>query len=167
MTLHLPHLRTAPHPSLAPNRWGYVRIGYARHWIQHRLVMFPPGASADDRHRVRMWTSARIWAPAVWLSMYTLGTACGDPTPWRTCVASTVTLTLLIYVFVRSGRPRRGLRVMVSWSGTGCGLGELEHHRRLSAIVRSLERADDELSRGLISVADHEMIWGRCYSELG
>ncbi len=154
------------HADLTRNRWGYLRVGYARHWVQHRLVMHPPGATVEDRLAVRMWTSARLWAPAVWLAIFACAGAAGDPKPLPVLIATAATVLLVVSASIHAWRPWRRLRVMVSWTGTGCSVDDVERHLRLSRIVTMLERADDDLLRGAITAVEHEVIWGRCYSEL-
>ena len=50
--------------------WGSLDVSPSRYGVtRHRLVVFPPGISSDERVLLRLWRAWPIWATLMWLVM--------------------------------------------------------------------------------------------------
>lgn len=146
--------------------WGTFRIGYARHWMQFRLGVFPPGITVEQRRRLRLWHSAPIWGAALWLAGWPLLALTGLEAPYSIAVAAAFA-GVVVALSARAASPvRADVRWLVVWTGdvqTPCDAARVEE---LLRIVDRLRRADDDLRTGAISPVIHESICARAYSAL-
>jgi hypothetical protein len=147
--------------------WGSIDVRPDRFGVtRYRLVVYPPGISESERRRVRVargWPSwgALLWvAGEIWLSHVT--------NPWTALAISTAAYVGSGLVAVAmAGAPRTRVRTMAAMVMAG-------YHDPASAIARdrlenmasALLEADDRLARGLITPADHEMVWWRVYQQM-
>lgn len=42
-------------------------MGYARHLVQYRLGIYPPGVTDSERSRLRAWHGSPVWSLLLWL----------------------------------------------------------------------------------------------------
>ena len=147
--------------------WGSVDICSDRFGVtRYTLVVFPPGICATERRRVRVargwpWWAALLWIVCeVWLSPLT--------GPWTALAISTaIYIGLGLAVTATAGDPRRQVRTM----GVTVMAGHRDpvssaRHDKLDDLAGALQKADESLLRGEITVASHEMTWWRVYDQM-
>lgn len=148
------------------SRWGYLQVGYARHWVCHRLVVYPPGVTIDDVRWLRAWrvlpflviatvlasTAGAAWAGATGL----VGLATGFVVAGAT----------LVVVGHRTRRVRAHIRALEAWTGYGSDSSARATRREIGRLAALLREADERLASGAISAVEHEVLWARCYDEL-
>lgn len=146
--------------------WGFVQVSYARHWVCHRLVVYPPGTTSEQRR----WMRVRRMLPAV-LTIAVLGSLYAGALSGLGAVgavglAVAVGGTLAIVVGARTSRVHHGMRAVEAWSGDLPDATSASLRAEICRISGELRDADDALRSGAIDPATHEMIWARCYAEV-
>lgn len=142
---------------IRPQRWGSV---------VYRIVVYPPGISAEERRRVRVWRGFYAWGTAWWLA--STAVLSGFTEPWfAVTAASVMTLLFGTRAFLRAGSVRSRVRtadVTVPLPNSDRALLALA--RQVQAVGTAMVRADRSLREGHISAADHELIWLRAYEQM-
>ncbi|KUM05761.1 hypothetical protein AVZ31_24970 [Mycolicibacterium neoaurum] len=142
---------------IRPQRWGSV---------VYRIVLYPPGISAEERRRVRVWRGFYAWGTAWWLVVTAV--LSGFAEPWfAVTVASVTTLIFGTRAFLRAGSVRSRVRtadVTVPLPNSDRALLALA--RQVQAVGTAMVRADRRLREGQITAAEHEVIWHRAYENL-
>ncbi|WBP94943.1 hypothetical protein O6072_02430 [Mycolicibacterium neoaurum] len=142
---------------IRPQRWGSV---------VYRIVLYPPGISAEERRRVRVWRGFYAWGTAWWLVVTAV--LSGFAEPWfAVTVASVTTLLFGTCAFLRAGSVRSRVRtadVTVPLPNSDRALLALA--RQVQAVGTAMVRADRRLREGRITAAEHEVIWHRAYENL-
>lgn len=142
---------------IRPQRWGSVA---------YRIVLYPPGISAEERRRVRIWRGFYAWGTAWWLAATAM--LSGFTEPWAAAtVASATTLLFGAGAFRRAGSVRNRVRtadVTVPLPNSDRALLTLARH--VQEVGTAMVRADRRLREGQITAADHEVIWHRAYENL-
>ncbi|AHC28055.1 hypothetical protein TS71_00010 [Mycolicibacterium neoaurum] len=142
---------------IRPQRWGSV---------VYRIVLYPPGISAEERRRVRVWRGFYAWGTAWWLVVTAV--LSGFAEPWfAVTVASVTTLLFGTRAFLRAGSVRSRVRtadVTVPLPNSDRALLALA--RQVQAVGTAMVRADRRLREGQITAAEHEVIWHRAYENL-
>lgn len=171
------HEKTQPRPGLlqrwiaalldGENRWGYVRIQPDRFGVtRYRLVIYPPGISAQERRRLRIWRGSPIWGAALWAVL--------EITLQQFMVAWNA-LAISSAVVIVAGGVARTLVGEAPWRVRGTGAITMAGHTdldmvtargKLLAMAATLTDADKNLDNGLITALEHEALWWRAYDQL-
>lgn len=142
---------------IRPQRWGSV---------VYRIVLYPPGISAEERRRVRVWRGFYAWGTGWWLTATAI--LSGFTEPWfAVTVASVTTLLFGTGAFLRAGSLRSRVRtadITVPLPSSDRALLALA--RQVQAIGTAMIRADRKLRQGHITAAEHEVIWHRAYEQM-
>ncbi|MDL9938549.1 hypothetical protein QSJ18_17525 [Gordonia sp. ABSL1-1] len=154
------------HPLRGGDSWGFLRVGYARHWVQYRLAVYPPGTAVGQRLRLRVWHSAPIWAMAVWLVCWPLLATTGVAPVWSIGVAAVIALCAVLAAARAAGPLRRRVRWLVVWVDDDEDPAVAARVDRLLRIADDLRVADRDLAVGRIDPVAHETIWARAYDGL-
>jgi hypothetical protein len=147
--------------------WGSIDVRPDRFGVtRYRLVVYPPGISESERRRVRVARGWPLWGAVLWVAGEIWLSHVTDP--WTALAISTAAYVGSGLVAVAmAGAPRTRVRTMAAMVMAG-------YHDPASAIARdrlenmasALLEADDRLARGLITPADHEMVWWRVYQQM-
>lgn len=153
---------------LRGHRWGAFWVGHTSHHTQYRLAVFPPGTTDDERRRLRLWITAPLWAPMMWLLLTATMTAAG-----AAALLSALVGALLVTATAAMAAQRAwALRAEVRWLTTcvsSCYYtcpAALDQRDRILGMVEELHAADEALTTGQISAGEHEGAWTRCYEQL-
>jgi hypothetical protein len=149
-----------------PDTWGMLRVGYARHWAQYRVSVFPPGINDHERIRLRIWMAAPIWGLLLWLAIWILVSAIGVGHAVSIPVSVVITAAVIARSAAAASPTRRLVRQMTVWTGDGEEPTSSSERDRLLRMVDLLRHTDAELRAGRISPVEHEAVWARCYAEL-
>ena len=147
-------------------QWGSLAIQPDRFGTRYFLIVYPPGITAGERRRIRIWRGWPIWGAVLWiLAEITLARHLD---PWYALAVSTgVLLAAGATAFVMAGEARSRVRAM--------GATLLPRHydpiseaacRRMNELAARLREADAQLRRGLIEPAQFEMTWWQVYDEI-
>jgi hypothetical protein len=147
--------------------WGSIDVRPDRFGVtRYRLVVYPPGISESERRRVRVARGWPLWGAVLWVAGEIWLSHATDP--WTALAISTaVYVGSGLVAVAMAGTPRTRVRTMAAMVMAG-------YHDPASAIARdrlenmasALLEADDRLARGLITPADHEMVWWRVYQQM-
>ncbi|CDQ45595.1 DUF6611 family protein [Mycolicibacterium neoaurum] len=142
---------------IRPQRWGST---------VYRIVLYPPGISAEERRRVRVWRGFYAWGTAWWLVVTAV--LSGFTEPWfAVTLASLTTLLFGARAFRRAGSVRSKVRtadITVPLPNSDRALLALA--RQVQTVGTAMVRADRRLREGRITAADHEVIWHRAYEHM-
>lgn len=130
---------------------------------RYLLVVYPPGISASERRRLRVWRGWPWWGALVWMiSEIWLSHTTG---PWLAFAASTaVFLASGVTAAVMAGDTRTQVHTMIATTMVGYHDPVSKAARdKLESLAEILLEADDRLQHGLISPIEHEMAWWRVY----
>jgi hypothetical protein len=147
--------------------WGSIDVRPDRFGVtRYRLVVYPPGISETERRRVRVARGWPLWGALLWVAGEIWLSHMTDP--WTALAISTAAYVGSGLVAVAmAGAPRTRVRTMAAMVMAGYHDPASEIARdRLENMASALLEADDRLARGLISPADHEMVWWRVYQQM-
>ncbi|AFM18908.1 hypothetical protein Mycch_4191 [Mycolicibacterium chubuense NBB4] len=147
--------------------WGSLTIRPDRlGMICYRLVVYPPGISTVERRRLRVARGWPAWGPLLWIACEIL--LPGAIGPWAALALSTVVAAGAGVLARRcAGRTLTGVRCLTAVVLAGYADPESTAARdRVLAWAETLLGADDDLARGDISIAAHEMAWWRVYDDV-
>ncbi|AZG47783.1 DUF6611 family protein [Gordonia insulae] len=149
-----------------PDTWGTLRVGYARHWAQYRVAVYPPGIDDGQRVRLRAWRAAPVWGFLLWLAVWTAFAAIG--VGYAVSIPASIVITALVIArsAAAASTTRRFVRQMTVWTGEGEEPTSSIERDRLLRMVDLLRRTDADLRAGRISPVEHETVWAGCYAEL-
>ncbi|MGV9825694.1 DUF6611 family protein [Gordonia sp. NPDC003429] len=147
-------------------RWGYVQVGYARHWVCHRIAIYPPGTNSQQRRWLRLWR----WLPAVVLiavcaSLYATS-VCDVHAAAGVAVGAIAGAVAVFGVGRRTHACRTRIHVLESWTGHGADTTAITRRRLICVLAQRLRDADKALDAGQITPVEHEMIWSQCYAQI-
>ena len=148
------------------SRWGYVQVGYARHWVCHRLVVYPPGISEHEVRWMRIWRAAPFIAVAVVLASAYVAETVGDAGLAGLFVGIVLALALVAVVEHQTHRVRTQTRTLEAWTGYGADAAARSTRREICVRAAVLRDADSRLRAGAITPVEHEMIWARCHGAI-
>jgi hypothetical protein len=147
--------------------WGSIDVRPDRFGVtRYRLVVYPPGISESERRRVRVARGWPLWGALAWVVCEIwLSHVTG---PWAALAISTAAYAGSGLVAVAmAGAARTRVRTMAAMvmaghhdPGSAATLDKLEN------LAAALMEADERLARGLISPANHEMVWWRVYDQM-
>ena len=147
--------------------WGSFDVQSDRFGVtRYRLTVYPPGISAAQRRRLRVWRGWPIWGAALWLLAELILTQMVDP--WPALAISTVTvLGAGAAAWWRAG----GLGAQVRIRAVSVLRGYDDAQSRaaadeISTFAQALAVADICLASGVITAVDHEVMWWRVYGRL-
>lgn len=147
--------------------WGSLDVSPSRYGVtRHRLVIFPPGISPDERTLLRLWRSWPIWGTLTWLvlEMFLVPTIGSGPAlAISTCIA--LGLGLLLMVMTGATRSRVQTMSVVRMAGYH-DASAAERYAELCALANELTEADHALAAGELSTVDHEAAVWRIYERL-
>ncbi|MGV9669575.1 MULTISPECIES: DUF6611 family protein [unclassified Gordonia (in: high G+C Gram-positive bacteria)] len=146
--------------------WGYVQVGYARQWVRHRLVIYPPGTSPEQRRWLRLWR----WVPAV-VALALIAGICaaaksGVHAAVGAAVGAVVALAVVVPIQRRTATCRHRMCIIESWSGPGQGVEDLVMRRIIEKTAGELRTADREVAAGRMTPVEHEALWARCHEQI-
>ncbi|MDT5179638.1 MAG: hypothetical protein QOJ95_3836 [Mycobacterium sp.] len=161
-----PRTQPSQHPVLSRlldggHTWGSLSVSPPRYGVsRYRLVVFPPGISAEDRMLLRAWRSWPAWGIAVFLILEillvpTLGTGLA----FGTSVA--VVLGAGAVLMVKSGATRGQVRTLTVVRTYGAVDDHVvEQFALLHTLTETLANADSRLAKGEIGAVAHErLVW--------
>lgn len=146
------------------NPWGSFLVQPGRYGsTRYQIVVYPPGSTAAQRRRIRLWRGWPLWGALLWLiCIIALPRLIDQHTAF---VVSTVgCLAAGALVFIRAGDLRTGTRTLnTTVLDTGLDVTARTTCRRIKSLAATMARADDQLAAGVISPADYEAIWWQVY----
>jgi hypothetical protein len=152
-----------------PYHWGSFDVAAGRHGVRrYRLMMYSPRTSTADRRLARLW---RAWplggAMLGLLALMLLGNVAASPdTVLEIALAAYVVTGALL--FLRAGPAHVQVRSMsVILMPETPDAEELCMYAEWQELVRTLTTAEDMLTTGAISPAEHKATWQHAYYRLG
>lgn len=148
--------------------WGALDISPSRYGVtRHRLVVFPPGISPDERVLLRVWRSWPVWGTLAWLTLEIVMVPAVGPGP---ALAISTGLCVgaggLAMALTNTTRTRvRTLSVMRM-----VGFDDPVVTERLSelyTLADELAEADRRLAAFESNGVEHEAVLWRIYDRLG
>lgn len=117
---------------------------------------------------LRLWRGWPLWGAGLWVSVQALGA-------WANAGVTAFIAGTMLYIavgamaFASSGDIR--CRVRTAWAIEApvpvAGDDMIDSYNRLNALAHNLDRADRDLHKGRISVAQHEAAWWQAYDGNG
>jgi hypothetical protein len=147
--------------------WGSLDVYPSRYGItRHRLVMFPPGISRDERRILRAWRTWPMWGTSLFLFAQILLTNMTTPA-WALALSTGLWLCIGAAVFALTGTTRARVRTVNALAVDGA------HHEADAdrvALIRGLAAvllaADDRRAEGTLAEHEHEAICWQIYEQL-
>jgi hypothetical protein len=147
--------------------WGFIDIRPDRFGVtRYRLVVYPPGISDAERHRVRVARGWPMWGALIWVVCEIFLT--NAAAPWTALtISTTAALGSGLAAFAMAGEARTRVRTMAAMVMAG-------HHDPISGAARdrleelavTLLEADERRAAGHMSAAQHEMVWWQVYEQM-
>jgi hypothetical protein len=147
--------------------WGSLEVSPTRYGVtRYRLVVFPPGISADDRMLLRVWRARPAWGLATFLILEILlvpavgtGAALG--------ISAIVVLGAWAVVMAMTGANRGGVRTLTAVRQAGASdTFAAERFVEFYSLARGLADADRRLADGEIHAVEHELLVWRVYDRM-
>jgi hypothetical protein len=148
--------------------WGSLDVAPSRYGVtRHRLVVFPPGISPDDRILLRLWRSWPIWGTVTWLALEAVLVDTIGPGS-ALAIATGVSLGGGAVTMALTGANRGKVRTLtvVRMAGVDDAV-TTELCAELYRLADELADADRRLADGALSVVGHEAVVWRVYDHLG
>ncbi|WP_146215828.1 DUF6611 family protein [Cryobacterium arcticum] len=148
-------------------RWGSYTVAVGRYGsVGYRLVVYPPGISAQQRRRVRLCRGWTILGLVGVLGVF-VAMAEGGASRLVIVIGCVAFYALGAVVVARAAGPvrkqvleltaARSTLVPDTWRGGEC--------RYLASLAATLAAADQALQLGRSTPAEHEMVWSAVYSD--
>jgi len=147
--------------------WGSLGVSPSRYGVtRHRLVVFPPGISPDERMLLRLWRSWPIWGMLTWLVMEMFLVPTIGPNP-ALAITTAVCLGAGALLMAMTGANRTRVRTLavVRMAGVVDAVA-VDRYAELYALAHELADADHALAAGELSTVDHEAVVWRVYDRL-
>jgi hypothetical protein len=141
--------------------WGSLDVSPSRYGVtRHRLVVFPPGISPEDRRLLRLWRSWPIWGTITWLvSEMLLIPTIGSGTALAISTAVALGAGAVIMAMTSATRTRVRTLAVVRMVGFDDKIAA-ERYTELYALADMLAAADRKLAEGELSSVEHEsVVW--------
>jgi hypothetical protein len=149
------------------SRWGFARIQLDRFGVtRFRLVVYPPGISAAERRRLRIWRGSPIWGAALWvLAEIGLPQLMG---PWSAlAISSGIVIVLCGVARTMVGGTGTMVRTMGVMTMPGyTDTATIAARKKLQAMASTLYDADERVDTGRMSPLEHEALWWQVYDQL-
>ena len=147
--------------------WGSLQVSPTRYGItRYRLVVFPPGISADDRMLLRIWRAWPTWGMATFLILeILLVPALGAVAAlW---ISATVFLGAGAVFMATTAATRGDVRAMtaIRQAGVNDPLAA-ERFVEFYGLAHALVEADGRLAAGEIQPVEHELLVWRVYDRM-
>lgn len=147
--------------------WGSLAVSPTRYGVtRYRLVVFPPGLSADDRMLLRAWRGWPVWGMTALLALHVvLVPALG--TKAALGIATIVFLGVGAVLAAMTGTTRGGVRTLsaVRMAGVG-GTALADGFIDLHSLADELADADRARADGEIDAVAYELIIWRVYDRM-
>lgn len=147
--------------------WGSLQVSPTRYGItRYRLVVFPPGTSADDRMLLRIWRAWPTWGMATFLILeILLVPAIGAVAAlW---ISATVFLGAGAVVMAMTATTRGDVRTMTAIRRAGVHDPlAAEQFVEFYGLAHDLVEADGRLAAGEIQPVEHELLVWRVYDRM-
>jgi hypothetical protein len=148
-------------------RWGSFDVYPSRYGVtRYRLVVFPPGISAEDRRLLRLWRSWPIWGIVLFLVSELFLT---QLTPAATALAVSAVLAIGpgAAAMVLTSHVRTRVRSMSVVRVAGYpDASTMFAFSELAALAETLADADTRQTQGELSAVDHEAAVWRVYDQM-
>jgi hypothetical protein len=147
--------------------WGSIDVSPPRYGVsRYRLVVFPPGISADDRVLLRAWRAWPVWGIAVFLALeIVLVPVLGSGQALGTSAA--VFLGAGAVLMAMTGPHRHGIHTMSVVRTAGADdASVVGKYVELQSLADDLAVADRRLIDGEIDAAEHECLVWRVYDRM-
>lgn len=147
--------------------WGSLEVSATRYGItRYRLVVFPPGISADDRLLLRIWRAWPTWGMATFLILEillvpVLGAVAAL---W---ISATVFLGAGAVVMAMTAATRGHVRTMTAVRRAGIDDPlAAEQFVQFYVLAHELVEADCRLAAGEILPVEHELLVWRIHDQM-
>jgi hypothetical protein len=147
--------------------WGSLDVAPSRYGVtRHRLVVFPPGISPDERILLRLWRSWPVWGTVTWLALETFLVNTIGPGP-ALAVSTGVWLGGGAVAMALTGANRSHVHTLtvVRMAGVDDAV-TVELCAELYRLADELADADRRLADGELSVVGHEAVVWRVYDHI-
>jgi len=143
--------------AIRPQRWGAT---------SYRIVMYPPGITAEQRRRVRLWRGCYAWGAALWLCATAV--LSGFTTPWTAVViASAITAAAGAVSGARAKDTRKLVRsAEVTVLSPDTDRAALARARLIVTIGAAMTKVDAMRNDGTLGLTQHELMWWHAYEQL-
>lgn len=147
--------------------WGDLEISDGRYGLsRHRLVVYPPGLSREQRIPLRMLRTFPTWGLALWLTVQVIVMATASP-GIALAVSTATALTAGAVAFAVAGPLRGAVRSLTVVRMTGVHDTEvLVKHLEFRLLAGQLLRADARRAAGEIDAVEHEAQVWRVYDRM-
>jgi hypothetical protein len=147
--------------------WGSLDVSPSRYGVtRHRLVVFPPGISSDERVLLRLWRTWPIWATLMWLIMEMfLVPAIGSGA--AVAISTTVCVSAVVATMATTGENRTKVRAVSVVRMAGFDdQAVADLYTELYEMAIELAEADNGLAAGELSTVEHEAVVWRVYDRM-
>lgn len=147
--------------------WGSLDVAPSRYGVtRHRLVVFPPGISPDERILLRLWRSWPIWGTVTWLALETILVNAIGPGP-ALAISTGVCLGGGAVAMAMAGATRGRVRTLtvVRMVGVDDAM-TAELCAELYQLADELADADRRLADGELTTVGHEAVVWRVYDHM-
>jgi hypothetical protein len=148
-------------------RWGSFDVYPSRYGVtRYRLVVFPPGISAEDRRLLRLWRSWPIWGMVLFLVSELFLTQLASA-GMALVVAAVLAIGPGAAAMVLTTHVRTRVRSLSVVRVAGYpDAATMFAFSELTALAETLADADTRHSRGDLSAVDHEAAVWRVYEQM-
>ncbi|MCV7419408.1 hypothetical protein H7K45_02540 [Mycobacterium yunnanensis] len=147
--------------------WGSLEVSPTRYGVtRYRLVVFPPGISADDRARLRIWRAWPTWGMATFLVLEILLVPAVGPVAalW---ISSIVFLGGGLAMMLTTAAYRGGVRTMIVIRRAGVHDPQAaERFVEFYVLAHELIEADRAFGAGETQPVGHELAVWRAYDRM-
>lgn len=147
--------------------WGDLEISDGRYGVsRHRLVVYPPGLSRDQRIPLRLVRTYPMWGLALWVTLQVvLMTVISADA--ALAISTLAALTAGAAAFAMAGSARAAVRTMTVVRMTGVrDVDILARHLEFRLLAQRLLQADTRRAPGDISAVEHEAEVWRVYDAM-
>jgi hypothetical protein len=144
--------------------WGSFDVYPSRYGItRYRLVVFPPGMSAEERRLLRVWRSWPAWGTVLFLftQIWLTHTVTAG---WAMAGSATVWLASGTAACALAGGTRTRVRSLIAVAQ--CGSPEEQRLAAMRATTAVLLEADAHREAGTLTEPEHETICWQAYQRL-
>jgi hypothetical protein len=147
--------------------WGSFDVSLPRHGVsRYRLVVLPPGISAQQRRALRLWRNWPLWGAGIWLCAQMFGMF--TDTGWAAFIGGVLLFMAVgALAFAATGDIPWQVRTISATSYTGYSHHELtRRHRMVLSLAGRMMRAERLRKQGRITGAEYEARWWQVYDEM-
>ena len=147
--------------------WGSLEVSPTRYGVsRYRLVVFPPGISADDRMLLRAWRAWPAWGLAAFLTLEILLVPAIGPAA-ALGISAAVVLGAGVVVMAMTGANRGGVRTLIAVrQAVANDTVAAERFAEFCSLARALVDADRKLAEVEIRAPEHELVVWRVYDRM-